>query len=71
MSPIQNIVISKVSLTAADGPQLGPRSAGKLRVLVTGEHGDGAIDKQTWTQRECVSECNTRLLIQKIKKKTR
>ena len=41
MSPIQNIVISKVSLTAADGPQLGPRSAGKLRVLVTGEQGVG------------------------------
>jgi hypothetical protein len=52
----------KLSLTvlpsAADGPQLGPRSVGKLRVPVTGEQGVGADDKQIWTQRECVSECN-------------
>jgi hypothetical protein len=40
MSPIQNIVISKVSLTAADGPQLGPRSAGK-RGSGTGGQGVG------------------------------
>jgi hypothetical protein len=38
---------------AADEPQ-----SGKLRVLVTGEQGVGADDKQTRTQRECVSECN-------------
>ena len=43
---------------AADEPQSGPRSAGKLRVLVTGKQGVGADDKQTQTQRECISECN-------------
>ena len=42
---------------AADGPQSGPRSAGKLGILVTGEQGVGMDDKQTPTQRECVSEC--------------
>jgi hypothetical protein len=38
---------------AADGPQSGPRPAGKLGVLVTGEQGVGEEgDKQT--QRVCI-----------------
>jgi hypothetical protein len=40
-----------------DGPQSGLRSAGQLRVLVTGEQGVGTDDKQIRTQGECVSEC--------------
>jgi hypothetical protein len=57
-------------MAAADRPQLGPRSAGKLRVLVTVKQGVGADDKKLRTQRECVSECNLlkasiRVLIQK------
>ena len=32
-------------ISAADGPQSGPRSAAKLRVLVTGEQGVGLDDK--------------------------
>jgi hypothetical protein len=43
---------------AAVGPQLDPQPAGKLRVPVTGKQGVGTDDKQTWMQKECVSECN-------------
>jgi hypothetical protein len=43
---------------AADRPQSGPQSVGKLRVPVTDEQAVGGDDKQTGTQRECVSECN-------------
>jgi hypothetical protein len=51
MSPLRRVL-------AADGPQSGPRSAGTLRVPVTGEQGVGADDRQTPTQKGCVSECN-------------
>jgi hypothetical protein len=56
-SPFDKQPVSSLSY-AADGPQSGPQSAGKLRVRVTGEQGVGSDDKQTWTHRECVSECN-------------
>jgi hypothetical protein len=45
-------------MTATEGPQSGSQSAGKLRVPITGEQGVGMDDKQTGTQRECISECN-------------
>jgi hypothetical protein len=46
------------SVGAAGGPHLGPWSTGKSQgLVVTGEQGFGTDDKQTWTQKECVSEC--------------
>ena len=44
-------------LSAADGPHLGPRSMSETQVLVvTGEQGVGADDKQIQTQGSVVSE---------------